>query len=334
MPKALKFLDSYTKDDKEYYPKRENKIKELYQKVKSNPITLFYGLSGTGKTSLILCGLGNRFDDLDWMPFVIRRGNNTDILTATKNNIRHYAKSDNEIEKQLDEIYYNYFRPIYLIFDQLEELFIYGEKEEKKSFINLLVNLKTNYRFIKTILVLREEYFVHLDDFESAIPDIFQSRVRLEPVNETEVIGIIKDISRALKVKLNEDVISQILTHITVKSKGFQTGSNFELDEKKIELSYLQVYFHEILEINKKKLKDIKGDEVIELTIDDLPKLGSINDVLTDYLDKCVKDIYRKINNGTILADEQQIWNVISSLVSYKGTKQKKYVHEILKIVS
>jgi hypothetical protein len=240
MPEALKFLDAYTKEDHKFYFERIKKVEELYQKVKTNPITLFYGLSGTGKTSLILCGLSNKFHDIDWMSFVIRRGSSTEILTAINNALQPFAKSNEAINVLLNEIYYTNFRPIYLIFDQLEELFIYGDKVEKKAFIDFLVHIKKNIHFVKVILVLREEFFVHLDDFESDIPEIFQSRVRLEPVNEKEAGEIITFLCKAVKLNINEDIIREIIRHISIKPKGFQPDSNFELIEKKIELSLLK----------------------------------------------------------------------------------------------
>jgi hypothetical protein len=288
-----------------------------------------YGLSGTGKTSLIQCGLANRFYDIDWMSFFIRRGNNSNIIDATTKCLQILDQNSNTNIELLKKIYYRYFRPVYLIFDQLEELFIYGEKAEKIEFINFLTELKKDVHFVKIILVLREEYFVHLDDFESSIPEIFQSRVRMEPIKEDEVNDLIISLCNSLNLLIDKDSISEIIKRISIKPKGFQRDSNFELIEKKIELSYLQIYLQEILDHNKEKINAGKV-----LTISDLPKLGAINDVLTDYLDKCIKSVCNTVTNYNTNIEEQEIWKVIYALVSYKGTKQKKYAHEIQKIVS
>jgi len=76
MSSPFKFLDSYTIDDKEIFFGRDREIKEMYQKIFSSKILVIYGISGTGKTSLINCGLANKFDIKDWLPFNIRRGQN------------------------------------------------------------------------------------------------------------------------------------------------------------------------------------------------------------------------------------------------------------------
>ncbi|MFO7828694.1 MAG: ATP-binding protein, partial [Bacteroidales bacterium] len=72
----FKFLDSYTKEDKTIFFGRERETEELYQKVFESKILLVYGITGTGKTSLINCGLANKFNDSDWLPIYIRRNQN------------------------------------------------------------------------------------------------------------------------------------------------------------------------------------------------------------------------------------------------------------------
>ena len=71
-----KFLDSYTKDDREIFFGREKETEELYSRVFESRILLIYGTSGTGKSSLINCGLANKFNETDWLPVTVRRGAN------------------------------------------------------------------------------------------------------------------------------------------------------------------------------------------------------------------------------------------------------------------
>ena len=77
MNSPFKFLDAYTKQDKDIFFGRDQEIEDLYQKVFEAKILQVYGMSGTGKTSIINCGLANKFEESDWLPINIRRG--TDI---------------------------------------------------------------------------------------------------------------------------------------------------------------------------------------------------------------------------------------------------------------
>jgi len=72
----FKFLDSYNQNDTDMFFGRDEEIVALYEMVFQNSILLVYGASGTGKTSLIQCGLAGRFKSYDWLALTIRRGTN------------------------------------------------------------------------------------------------------------------------------------------------------------------------------------------------------------------------------------------------------------------
>ena len=72
----FKFLDAYTQEDKDIFFGRKDEITSLYEMVFQTDLILVYGASGTGKTSLIQCGLASKFQSHDWLEIYIRRGNN------------------------------------------------------------------------------------------------------------------------------------------------------------------------------------------------------------------------------------------------------------------
>ncbi len=112
----FKFLDSYTKKDKEIFFGRETEIEELYAKVFQSKLLLVYGASGTGKSSVINCGLANKFQDSDWLPIHIRKGEdiNQSLLNQLLRETIHTIRARNadadaqvieqEISKALDEV--------------------------------------------------------------------------------------------------------------------------------------------------------------------------------------------------------------------------------------
>jgi putative ribosome biogenesis GTPase RsgA len=48
----FKFLDSYSKEDRNIFFGRDNEIEELYSRVFQSRVLVVYGISGTGKSSL------------------------------------------------------------------------------------------------------------------------------------------------------------------------------------------------------------------------------------------------------------------------------------------
>ena len=135
----FKFLDSYNKNDKNIFFGREEEVKALYELVQTSKLIMIYGASGTGKTSLVECGLSNKFSDADWFDVRIRRGNVTLLeatLKAINRKLNEEANDSFDLGQSVEALYYNNFIPIYLIFDQFEELFIMGDAQERDDFFN------------------------------------------------------------------------------------------------------------------------------------------------------------------------------------------------------
>lgn len=93
----IKFLDAYTRKDKDFFFGRNAEIEDLYQMVFQTDLLLIYGASGTGKTSLIQCGLANKFQEYDWMPLHVRRGDDINAsLSQALERAGGYTTTDEE----------------------------------------------------------------------------------------------------------------------------------------------------------------------------------------------------------------------------------------------
>ena len=134
----FKFLRPYQKEDINYFFGRKSETEELYEFVNRNRIVLVYGQSGTGKTSLIQCGLANLFEPTDWIPVYIRR--KADINRSLIRELKAMLEPDptateeefdgknylDELSSLVQQITAHYLRPVFLIFDQFEEVLILG----------------------------------------------------------------------------------------------------------------------------------------------------------------------------------------------------------------
>ncbi len=208
----FKFLDSYDQDDTSIFFGRDEEISTLYEMVFQSPILLVYGASGTGKTSLIQCGLAGRFQSHDWQALTIRRGSNintafenalaaggsnspqeedmswlNDLMECDTETIAAVAKPLTPLARKFKTIYLKSFRPLYLIFDQFEELFILGTKKEQLQFIETVKEILQLEQPVKMIFSIREEYLGHLNEFEKAVPQLFRKKLRVEPMNLDKV---------------------------------------------------------------------------------------------------------------------------------------------------
>ncbi|MCK4663666.1 MAG: ATP-binding protein, partial [Bacteroidales bacterium] len=269
MNSPFKFLDSYTKQDKDIFFGREQEIEELYQKVFESKILLVYGISGTGKSSLIDCGLANKFNDSDWLPINIRRGKdiNESLITALSKNaltpfkeipasagtestksmsspkamtiksgvIPEKAKRISEISltKTLKSIYLDHFKPIYLIFDQFEEVFIFGSKEERKEFIKNVKKVIESEVQCKFLFVIREEYLAGITEFEKEIADFFSNRMRVEKMNRQNAKQVIEEPCKVYNIEVEKGFAEELIEKLSPEST-------------EVELTYLQVYLDKV----------------------------------------------------------------------------------------
>jgi hypothetical protein len=229
----FKFLDPYTVEDRDAFFGRDDEIDTLYDLVFDTNLILVYGPSGAGKTSLIQCGLANRFAETDWFDLHIRR--RTDINESLHNEIRKNADTpipdDAATVEALQSLYLDQFKPVFLIFDQFEELYILGTSDERAQFIDATAEILTVDFPVKILIVMREEYIAQLYDFEKEIPQLFDKRLRVEPMSAANVARVIRGSAGRFNIRLQdpEATISKIIDNISYGKSGIQ-------------LPYLQVY--------------------------------------------------------------------------------------------
>jgi len=166
----FKFLDAYSQADEAIFFGREKETEDLYEALSGVKHLLVYGPSGAGKTSLIEC---------DWFALSIRRGDNINtavfarINEALEEKIKINSKTQlpkNEsiqFEQAIEKLFEERFQPVYLLFDQFEELLILGNEKEKNSFFRALDKLIRYKIPCRILLIMREEFIGHLSEFES-----------------------------------------------------------------------------------------------------------------------------------------------------------------------
>ena len=312
MRSPFKFLDSFTKEDREIFFGREKEIEELYQRIFKSKIMLVYGISGTGKSSLINCGLANKFRDEDWLPVNVRRGKNmlesmyAAIVAASLTPKAQYAASDVQFQKYVKSLYLDHYKPLYFIFDQFEELFIFGTKEEKSQFVKVIKTVVDSDIQCRFIFVMREEYMANVTEFERHIPVFFSNRVRIENMDISNARQAITGPCKVANISVEEGFAEALIENLSPGSPD-------------IELTYLQVFLDKIYRMSIEEREGNKEDNNISFTLAQLKKAGNVSDLLGTFLNEQI----------SLLSDPDTALAVLKSFVSVKGTKRQLTLDEV-----
>jgi WD40 repeat protein len=321
----FKFLDSYSREDRDLFFGRDKEIEELHSRVFESRILIVYGISGTGKSSLINCGLANKFNDSDWLPIAVRRGININqslqnalsesAVTETlqeKTEIRAGKKFD--IIKVIRSIYLDHFKPVYLIFDQFEEVFIFGTREEKDELtenIRRVIESDLQCRFIFSI---REEYLAALTEFEKIIPSFLSNRIRIEKMTRHNAIQVIEGPCRVSDISIEQGFSEALLEKLSPGSSD-------------VELTYLQVFLDRIMRLaagySTPSAMSQEGQEnpsVNAFSVSLLSQVGNVSDLLGRFLEEQISR----------LEDPDLGLVILKSFVSVKGTKHQITEEEVI----
>lgn len=312
-PKSpFKFLDSYGAQDSQVFFGRDEEIETLYRLLTESRLVLVYGQSGTGKTSLIQCGLTHKFSPTNWLPVNVRRGDdiNDALLTALKALAITPLATDATVPQAIRSVYLDHLRPLFLIFDQFEELYVLGKSPEQEQFYATVRAVLDTDVSCRIIVSLREEYLAALDPFERAVPSLFDKRLRVEVMTNSNVEKVI---------------VGTCAANGIVLERGVDTAQLIiaQLDDKRVgvQLAYLQVYLDHLYRTA------VVDSGAVTFTDAAIAEAGKLGDVMAGFLDEQEKAIEAQLAGRV---PSGAIARLLEEFVSVDGTKQPSTYAEVL----
>lgn len=305
MPQSpFKLLEPYGPRDKDVFFGRDAEIYALYSLLQQTRLALVYGSSGTGKTSLIQAGLPKVFKLTDWYQLSVRRRNN--INASLRMELARALGSTAPVTNLADAIqdaYESRWIPVYLVFDQFEELFTLGSYDEQVAFFTDLQHILRANLPCKVILSMREEYIGHLYEFEPLVPSLFDKRFRVEPMKDKTVRSVVVRMCDKYGIELEhkEETPGQILEQVKVGKQA-------------VHLPYLQIYLHYLYEHAMATLQRPRftraGTEAI----------GQLGNVLKRFIETKIADAQTYLRSEGAPPDFAQ--RLLDEFATDEGTKQ------------
>ena len=283
LPKEpYKFLNWFGEEDIAIFHGRDYEIKRLVNLVESQRITVLYGESGTGKTSLLRAGVIPVLRDKGFYVTYFRPL--TDPFRELGESLKSVFGVQAEAQVSIQDLAKNRLskgKTLFIIADQFEEFFIRQGFNTRKDFELALKNiLDIPGSHIHILLSLRSDYLDRLDEFEEIMGrDPLRSRIRLHNLGPSNASVAILEPAKDFEINLDQALLEKLVS---------------DLGHGWIAPPQLQIVCYSLWKNWVDKGKPANG-----LTLESYFELGATEKILENYLTRVIQDL----NNESILAE-------------------------------
>jgi hypothetical protein len=300
-------LVPFSEEDADFFFGRERETRLITANLFASPLTLLYGESGVGKSSVLRAGVvyqSRQRDDLLVIPFSAWQGEPVGGLKAAIAQAAARVRAESPLPKDsqpladyLADCATRLDRRLMIILDQFEEYFLYHPQDDAFAlqFPTALARADLPVSFLISI---REDSLAKLDRFEGRIPALFDNYLRIEHLDrEAARAAIEKPIGRynlspqadghqvTIEPALVEAVLDQVKTGKVSLGEGAKGIGRVEggvtPHEGSIETPFLQLVMMRLWD------EEAKGGPST-LRLETLNRLGGAEHIVRTHLDEAM----------------------------------------------
>lgn len=337
-------LTPFTEEQSEFFFGRDKERRIITANLRTSRLTLLYGESGVGKSSVLQAGVAKHLRDeaaqnreefgepefavvyfADWRDDPI-----VDLKRAVEAAVRR-TLGDRDIEpvpalRSLVDLLEAWSERVdgdlLIIFDQFEEYFLYhpdesGDGTFATEFARAVnrADLRVNF-----LVSMREDALAKLDRFKGYIPGLFDNFLRIDhldresaraaiqgPIDKYNELHTAEGQSVSVEPALVDAVLDQVRSGETeIGAVGRGTVQNVQAKETRVETPYLQLVMTRLWEAEPRR-----GDTVLRLRT--LERLDGAKQIVKTHVDRAIE----------ALAAEQLniVGHIFDRLVTPSGTK-------------
>jgi WD40 repeat protein len=305
-------LIPYDEADAPFFFGREKETRLITANLFASPLTLLYGASGVGKSSVLRAGVARQLREREDLLVVVfnswQRNPVSDLIQAIADQAKladaakwseAMSLMPRDSEASLGEFLAicasQLQRRLMIILDQFEEYFLYHPVDDEfaAEFCKAVTKPQAPVSFLISI---REDFYAKLDRFEGRIPSLYDNYLRIEHLDRKAArIAIEKPIVEynqryaddgqfMIEPELVSAVLSQVETGQVIigeAGRGVIEAKPHEDSEAQIETPFLQLVMTRIWE---KELAD--GSHRLQLAT--LERLGGAENIVRTHLDAVI----------------------------------------------
>ncbi|MFL6036974.1 MAG: hypothetical protein ACJ74I_18035 [Gaiellaceae bacterium] len=315
---------------------REREREIVAANLAASRLTVLYGPSGVGKSSLLSAAVARSLRQLPETPLVIVFSRWSDdpaaalaSIVATQAGAEANGSATNAlVDAQLG-------RDVYLILDQTEEYFLYHADDAGPDSMaeTLPIVLAGDYR-INVLISLREDSLAELDRFTGRISGLFANTLRLDRLDRdaarSAIVGPVQRFveltgqSVAVEPALVERVLDEVGAGRIEPALGGRGSVEGGVDGVRIETPYLQLVMQRLWDEERARGSDV-------LRAETLVRLGGARRIVEEHLEGAIaeltvaqRDVAARLFNHLVTPSGTKIAHTATDLADFGQVRQEE----------
>ncbi len=318
--RPYKALDSFTSADAAIFTGRKEESLRLVNRILAHRLTVLYGESGSGKTSLLQAGVGPRLAQQQALLATCTPVPGRSLQASMQASLAEAGRQlglpqpgEDTLVGMIREWQRGLEGPIVLAIDQFEQFFLAYSPEERREAIAFLRELWNDRSLdLRLVLVIREDFLGRLQVFEEQLPGLLDVRFRLERLGREAARTAIEEPARLFDVSWEPALVERLLDDLYNQAEGGVAPPQLQIVCDRL--------YQEAIEESGEGPD--RGEVRITLAL--FQRLGGTEAILGDYLERVVERFPPE--------RQPMVRTLLGALVSSGGIKQRLTLEDLARV--
>jgi formylglycine-generating enzyme required for sulfatase activity len=299
--RPYKFLYYFEAADRSIFFGRDEEADALQNQIMDHKLTVLFGQSGVGKTSLINAGVIPRLEEKGYTSLYLRALREPAASIKSSLSGQHATSPSSDLYSFLERTLPSESHLV-IFLDQFEEFFVRLGKATRAAFAEELAACLESDLDLRFVLSLRDDYLARLHGLSAHLPgDPLMNRFCLENLNVEKARLAITEPAQAFKLRYGDELLATLLDDLE--------------QEESVKPPELQIVCHKLYQNLVDSGKWVEGSGRSGLfTLESYKELGGAEGILVNYLNDALTELPDD-------AARERAWGVLRSMITVGETR-------------